>query len=344
MSRSLIRALLDQDWTDEYRWLCKQRAHYPANADVWHLRFHWPLVRQGLIHDLGNGTYRFEPLQVITKATGEVIHLWSARDALVLKRLARLLPPLLGLSNRCTHVKHHGGLKATVANAQRRLTAYRYVVRTDIKGYYEHIDHSVLLQQLDTLIKDRLVMNLLTQVIGRCVCRGGTYRDIRKGISRGCPLSPILGALYLKGVDEHFAAVSAVSGLHYVRYMDDLLILCQRRWQLRGALKQLYGLLEPLKLTLHPDKTFIGPIQRGFDFLGYHFSRQPLRLACITVWRFKARLRQLYEQQQTAPDQGAAVLGNYVTRWRRWATAGLDGIELLLASTSSQTHAEQTQT
>jgi hypothetical protein len=36
---------------------------------------------------------------------------------------------------------------------------------------------------------------------------------------------------------------------------------------------------------------------------------------------------QLYEQQQTAPDQGAAVLGDYVTRWRRWAAAGLGELQ-----------------
>ena len=24
-----------------YQWLCQQRKHYPANADVWSFRFHW---------------------------------------------------------------------------------------------------------------------------------------------------------------------------------------------------------------------------------------------------------------------------------------------------------------
>ena len=31
-----------------------------------------------------------------------------------------------------------------------------------------------------------------------------------------------------------------------------------------------------LNLEKHPDKTFIGRIERGFDFLGYHFSRAGL--------------------------------------------------------------------
>jgi len=294
------------------------------------LRFHWREQRLLLVERLAHETYRFAPLQYIEKPDGEVIHLWAARDALVLKRLSRLLPRYLGLSRRCTHVKTHGGLKATVARTQRHLGRYRFVLRTDIQGYYEHIDHEVLLCQLDRIIPDRFVMNLLSQALKRCVDRGGSYRDIRRGIARGSPLSPILGALYLKQVDEWFAG----QRLYYVRYMDDVLIMCERRWALRRAVKQLYALLAPLKLRLHPDKTFIGRIERGFDFLGYRFSRQPLRLAQVTVARFKARLHRLYEQQQKAPEMGADLLGEYVTRWRRWARAGLDGLPFRLTDES----------
>jgi hypothetical protein len=34
---------------------------------------------------------------------------------------------------------------------------------------------------------------------------GDLFKDIDKGISRGCPLSPIFGALYLKALDDHFS-------------------------------------------------------------------------------------------------------------------------------------------
>jgi hypothetical protein len=41
-------------------------------------------------------------------------------------------------------------------------------------------------------------------------------------------------------------------------------------WQLRGAVKLVNQTLRALSLEKHPDKTFIGRIERGFDFLGYH--------------------------------------------------------------------------
>ena len=61
-------------------------------------------------------------------------------------------------------------------------------------------------------------------------------------------------------------------------------------------------------------------------------------LAAVTVERFKARYHRLYEQQKTAPNQGTAVLGDYVTRQRGWAPAGLGELQtgLLLSLITSQ--------
>jgi hypothetical protein len=61
-------------------------------------------------------------------------------------------------------------------------------------------------------------------------------------------------------------------GLFYVRYIDDILVLASTRWKLRQAVKVVNQVLASLRLAKHLDKTFIGRIARGFDFLGYHFS------------------------------------------------------------------------
>jgi RNA-directed DNA polymerase len=96
-------------------WLCKQLANCPANADIWHLCFHWHTIRGELLQTLNKQDYTLLPLSVITKADGESIHLWSSQDALVLKMLAMTLPDALALSPLCTHIKGHGGLKSTVS-------------------------------------------------------------------------------------------------------------------------------------------------------------------------------------------------------------------------------------
>ena len=134
-----------------YIWLCKSRANFPPNADIWHLRFHWSIIREQLLQSLNNQSYTFLPLSAVTKASGKTIHLWSSKDALVLKVLAMSLPCALGLSTHCTHIKGHGGLKATVNAVQAALPEYGFVMKTDVRHYYESIDHKVLLEQLDSV-------------------------------------------------------------------------------------------------------------------------------------------------------------------------------------------------
>jgi hypothetical protein len=49
----------------------------------------------------------------------------------------------------------------------------------------------------------------------------------------------------------------------------------------------------------HPDKTFIGKVDRGFDFLGYRFTPMAvhgLDVAKKTIENHVARITRLYEQ------------------------------------------------
>ena len=84
----------------------------------------------------------------------------------------------------------------------RHLPRNTFVFRTDARGYYEHIDQHRMLEQLARYAKDRTLLNLLWQAMRRSVTWGGLYRDCERGISRGCPLSPLLGAFHLYQLDR----------------------------------------------------------------------------------------------------------------------------------------------
>ena len=81
-------------------------------------------------------------------------------------------------------------------------------------------------------------------------------------------------------------------------------------------------MLGALRLEKHPDKTFIGRIEKGFDFLGFHFNRDGLTVAKATIEKFVARAARLYEQDRKEPS-GPSRLGMYVRRWVAWSGAGL---------------------
>ncbi len=91
----------------------------------------------------------------------------------------------------------------------------------------------------------------------------------------------------------------------------------QNSFSTASAISRLTPLLEK-----HPDKTFIGRIERGFDFLGYHFGQEGLSVAKTTIENFVVPAIRLYERE---PGEACASarLGSYVRRWVGWTAAGL---------------------
>lgn len=66
------------------------------------------------------------------------------------------------------------------------------------------------------------------------------------------------------------------------------------RWHLRRAIATMNQHLEAFGLTQHPDKTTrdkttIGPLARGFDFLGYQFDPAGLSLSVVTRARHRKK-------------------------------------------------------
>ncbi|TEU19092.1 MAG: hypothetical protein E3J21_04585 [Anaerolineales bacterium] len=169
---------------------------------------------------------------------------------------------------------------------------------------------------------DPRVRDLVWQYLHRTIYDDGLYREVKRGIALGCPLSPLMGALYLHRLDERMAEL----GLFYARFMDDWVILAPTRWKLRKAIKVVNQTLAELKVQQHPDKTFIGRIARGFDFLGYRFSSSGLGIAPRTIERFEERMARLYEQ-----GADASRIGAYARHWWRWVRAGVTLMDQALA-------------
>jgi hypothetical protein len=319
----MINELTNSNILDEsFSWLCKQRKHYPVNSDVWHCRFHWQSIKPKLRHDLSTNLFTFQPLQKVTKSSGEVIHLWTSIDSLVLKLLSLVLHRYLPSSMLCTHLKGHGGSKHTVTEIQRNLTGNvnnnTFVFRTDVKSYYESINHEILLDKLSVYIKDKMVMNLLAQYLKRSVESGGLFKDIKQGISSGCPLSPLISSFYLYELDNEMED----KPVFYRRYMDDIIVLSSSRWKLRKAIKTVNQHFEKLKLKQHPDKTTIGKIKTGFDFLGYQFGKEKITVSKRTLQNHIRRLSRLYEQKQHQPNL-KMLLDDYRQHWVTWVYSGI---------------------
>ena len=75
-------------------------------------------------------------------------------------------------------------------------------------------------------------------------------RQVDLGISLGCPLSPLMGGVYLQPLDDAMLN----TGLFYARFMDDWVVLARRRGELRGAIKLANEVLEGLRVYCSPSQ------------------------------------------------------------------------------------------
>lgn len=272
-------------------------------------------MKASTLETFAQGRFRFGVQQKV-KARGEWVAMWSQRNALVIKVLTEIVQVKLKpfASRDCYHLKGHGGLKGAVREVAKDLGAYQYFCKTDVKSYYGSIDHYLLLTRLHDFINDGKIIGYIWQFLNRCVEWGGLYRDIRRGIPKGSSLPALLGAFYLMDLDNEIENLN----IRYFRYMDDILILAPTRWRLKRAIRVLNHKLRKLKLEKHPDKTMIGRVEKGFEFLGYAFRPKGLGVSKKAVKRFREHIARLYEQ-----GAGFDRIGQYRQRWIQYVKAGL---------------------
>ena len=122
-----------------------------------------------------------------------------------------------------------------------------YLVITDITGFYENIDLSVLFSDLRNLgCPDEI-----TQLLGRCLNRWCVLQG--RGLPQGLSASDILSKLYLNPIDRTMID----SKIDFIRYVDDIRIFCNDHASGKIALMSLAQLLRRRELNLQSAKTSV---------------------------------------------------------------------------------------
>ncbi|MCX7121069.1 MAG: reverse transcriptase domain-containing protein, partial [Gammaproteobacteria bacterium] len=93
------------------------------------------------------------------------------------------------------------------------------------------------------------------------------YKNPDYGIALRGPLSQFLSGIFLKPLDDAFNNMDVT----YLRYQDDILILCKTKRQLNRCKRRMMNVLQERQLTLSKRKTRIGKIESGFHFLGIEY-------------------------------------------------------------------------
>jgi group II intron reverse transcriptase/maturase len=178
---------------------------------------------------------------------------------------------------------------------------YGYVVEVDVQGFFDHLDHTWLLDMLRVRIDDRAFLKLIQKWLKAGVLEpDGQVVHPETGTPQGGTVSPVLANAYLHyALDLWFTKVVRAhcrGEALLCRFADDW--VCAFRYQddAERFYRVLPKRLEKFNLQVAPEKTrllrfsrFHPSMKRRFTFLGFEFAWRPDRQGVPRVKRRTAR-------------------------------------------------------
>ena len=154
-----------------------------------------------------------------------------------------------------------------------------YVVDTDIKGFFEHIDHEWLKKFLWETIKDRTFIRYIGRFLRAGIIEEGKRTIAEEGTPQGGLISPILANIYMHYVLDLWFKIKiqreSKGQANLVRYADDFVACFEREEEAREYYEKLKERLGKFGLELAEEKSKIikfgkraGGSKESFDFLG----------------------------------------------------------------------------
>ena len=190
--------------------------------------------------------------------------------------------------------------EAFARKASRNYSQRVFVLKCDIRKFFDGIDHEVLFSLLRRKVDDMDLLELLSKIISSFEKTAG------KGLPLGNVTSQLFANVYLNELDQF---MKRELGTHYyIRYCDDFVIVSGNRFELEHLIPLIGKFLEMrLRLSLHPKKVSIRQLAQGLDFLGYVTFPGFRVLRTHTKRRMFTRCASVFATSDGKAEEGYAV-------------------------------------
>lgn len=237
----------------------------------------------------------------------------TIKDRLIQKSLEQLLTPYFeGIFSEWSFgFRPKKSCHDAIKRVQQRFKGIDYLIKIDLKGYFETLNHDILLKTLNKYIKKRKVLKVIYQWLKAGIMEQGIKTTSFSGTPQGGIISPLLANIYLHYIDQkmeelikkgkpktiynpeyrkalyknlqHKLRINREINLNphtrveYIRYADDFIIGIKGEYDKAQTIKNqvTHWLEQDLNLLINKDKSKIVRANKGTRFLSYMIKVNP---------------------------------------------------------------------
>lgn len=283
-----------------------------------------------LMEQIKTGSYHGQPILGITipKGNGKtrLLGIPTTTERVLQQSVAQNLAPLFEPEFKPNSYGFRPNKNARQAVGQAREYIHQglnHIVDTDLKNFFDEVDHCLLLNLVYQKVKCKTTMQLIRKWLKAPIKINGKLQKRKKGVPQGSPLSPLLSNILLHQLDKELTR----RGHKFVRYADDFSIYCKSHNQAKSTKVVVEKFLKnKLKLTVNQEKSGVRkPV--NFTILGFGFvpvykkgSKNQYQLVVAEkAWkRLKERLKSI--TRKTTPAKFDERLTKIKEVQRGWLT------------------------